>query len=359
MGPGYSSVVANAAGLASRFRTWGSSNESHRQDVVSDVGLWRISNASVNLNTKFSAVRAQGKLLIHPRVEQGPYHYYPSQRVQSASGIYAQSGDMVLVPPSKKRLTVPRAIYVGTRAPHNWGHWLMNFLPGVMIADKFFGQEDSPPLIVPSGYAEGNSRVALFEHFWGRREVIVLEPDVEFIVEDLYWFEQPVADSPRPTELKRAEPKSLNIEAMSRFRHEVLTFALDLDSEKEKTRDIFLARADGSRRGYGGDVIHREAESLGYEIIYPERLSISQQIAAFSEARRVVGPMGSAFANILFAGPGTKALIFARHYPDLVEDWWAPFADLAGVETFVIHREGRRDPWELDPREVHQFLKDF
>jgi len=229
-----------------------------------------------------------------------------------------------------------------------------------MIADNFFGQEVSPPLIVPPEYAAGNSRAALFDHFWGDREVIVLEPEVELIVDDLYWFEQPVADSPRPRERENAKPKSLNIEVMSHFRHEIRTFAMGSNSEKDKTRNIFLARADDSRRWYGGDVIHLEAKSSGYEIIVPERLSISQQITLFSEAKRIVGPMGSAFANILFAGPGTRALVLSPSHPDLIEDWWAPFADVAGVEIFVARGDKRIEGvYGLDAEEVKKFLTEF
>lgn len=69
-----------------------------------------------------------------------------------------------------------------------------------------------------------------------------------------------------------------------------------------------------SRRGMQKRVLHNEAaleealERRGYRILRPETLSTADQIAAFRQARVVVGATGAAFANCVFAREGCQVI---------------------------------------------------
>jgi capsular polysaccharide biosynthesis protein len=56
--------------------------------------------------------------------------------------------------------------------------------------------------------------------------------------------------------------------------------------------------------------------SKGFEIISPEKLTMRQQIEAFSSAEMVVGPAGSGMFNSVFCWPGTKVIDIES------ERWW-------------------------------------
>ena len=227
-----------------------------------------------------------------------------------------------------------------------------------MLASEFFSENNSPPLIVPEDYICSSSRAELFRHFWKKRQVIRLHNRQELRATKLYWFEQPVYDSPRPSNPANLLPKMLNVEIMSRFRGKLLEFSPEVKFREFGAKNLFLAR--GSSRDYGGKKIHEIAERLGFEIVFPEKLSIQEQILIFSQARRIAGPMGSAFANILFSGPKTKALILAPSYPPLIEDWWAPFAEISGTQLSVFR--GKREatqPYRLVQKEVEDVLSSF
>jgi capsular polysaccharide biosynthesis protein len=45
-----------------------------------------------------------------------------------------------------------------------------------------------------------------------------------------------------------------------------------------------------------------------FRIVYPERLSVAEQILEFSSAELVVGPSGSGMFNVVFCHPGTKVI---------------------------------------------------
>jgi capsular polysaccharide biosynthesis protein len=69
-----------------------------------------------------------------------------------------------------------------------------------------------------------------------------------------------------------------------------------------------------SRNGYGKrEMLNEEQitpllEDAGYVVLHPERLSFVDQVATFAGATHVVGNMGAAFTNLVFAPDGVKAL---------------------------------------------------
>jgi capsular polysaccharide biosynthesis protein len=56
------------------------------------------------------------------------------------------------------------------------------------------------------------------------------------------------------------------------------------------------------------NVLEQHAARAGYAILYPETLSFGEQIRAFGEAKRIVGPSGSGMLNAVFAEDGAKVL---------------------------------------------------
>ncbi len=356
-GENYTCLEVGDSGVSVKYADWPPSEEPYYQNLTAEIGLWRIRNSVVVLNTKYSAVMTGNQLAIHPRIELGPYHFNPSNRVDSTAPAYLHRGGELLIRRKRRFTAIPRAVYCGTRAPLNWGHWLLNFLPGVAIAADFFGGTPAPPLIVPAGYRDLESRATLFDHIWGNREVIICDPDVEFRVDELFWFEQPVADSPLAANPVNLVDKTVNVSALLRFRSRILDLIGKDCHPLERVRNVFLAREAG-RRDYNHEEIHQIASAEGYEIIYPNRLSIREQVALMNSARRIVGPTGSAFANILFAGPGAKALVFAR--PDEVDNWWPPFAFAAGVPMYGLYGVGTEsNPWALNPVDIKKNLQFF
>ncbi len=83
------------------------------------------------------------------------------------------------------------------------------------------------------------------------------------------------------------------------------------------TRRIYLSRNQGpaSRRLVNETAFKAVIDRFGFEEVFPERLSLDQQIALFSEAEAVIGPHGAAFTNILFMPENALVLeMFAPGY---------------------------------------------
>ena len=72
---------------------------------------------------------------------------------------------------------------------------------------------------------------------------------------------------------------------------------------------IYLSRAKfGSRRLLNESDLLPTLEADGYCVLFPEELSLFDQMATFAEATHVIGVMGAAFSNVVFAPRGVKQL---------------------------------------------------
>ena len=119
-------------------------------------------------------------------------------------------------------------------------------------------------------------------------------------------------------------------------------------------RRIYVSRLGWSRAGRSVRVLMNEAElaarlaAAGFDVIEPERMSLSEQIEAFSSARVIVGPAGSALYNAVFCQPGTR-IVDIESEPHWVALHSCLFASL-GLEYGIF--VGETDP--TDPASVHK-----
>lgn len=74
-------------------------------------------------------------------------------------------------------------------------------------------------------------------------------------------------------------------------------------------RLIYLARRGETRRPMvEAETVIDLAESLGFEIVAAESLSLLDQVRLFAKARGIAGPPGAAFTNLMWAPAGTRVL---------------------------------------------------
>ncbi|CAO3383422.1 glycosyltransferase family 61 protein [Azospirillum argentinense] len=72
---------------------------------------------------------------------------------------------------------------------------------------------------------------------------------------------------------------------------------------------LFVTRRSmGSRRVVDEDDLAAQAEACGYTVVEPGLLDLPEQIALFKGASRIVGVMGAAMTNIVFAPPGAQVV---------------------------------------------------
>ncbi len=97
---------------------------------------------------------------------------------------------------------------------------------------------------------------------------------------------------------------------------------------------------------------------LGFVTIEPERLSLEEQIAAYSQASMIVGATGAAMANLVFCQPDCPIVVLMPKFRHTAYWYWRHMAAAAGAGP-VFHVSGEQiDPLE-DPFEALAVHADF
>ncbi len=128
----------------------------------------------------------------------------------------------------------------------------------------------------------------------------------------------------------------------------------------EPTRKIYFARAadSGARGGcVNRDELDRIADEFGYERVYPERHSVTEQIRILSECSEMLGEQGSALNWTFVMQPGTRVTT-VRNYPlsrgNAFETFHNPMLAARGVAYRDIagFAVGNSTQYEIDPAVV-------
>ncbi len=191
-------------------------------------------------------------------------------------------------------------------ASNAFGHWLPEFLPKL----QFLQQHPDfvrLPIIVDAGMPQSH-----FDHLrrLAKNPLILMQANESLLCSRLL-----VAPAPTffpvetfPNDIPIHELPGLSPRAM-RF----LRAGEPYEIKKPGHRRIFLARKNMKwRRLLNEEEIAMCLLDLGFETIYIEEMTVSEQIELFQQAQWIVAPNGSALLNLVFADTATKLLVLTQ-----------------------------------------------
>ena len=260
--------------------------------------------AEVVNNRYFPYLLGGNTLMIGPKRVPGPYDVVKRKnRV-----VYARGDDVLVNRYQGERMVVDQAIFLGGRDFTNWYHWLVDGLPSLHLANRLPAHLRNLPVLVPEQIYRYPSMVEALEVFRDGRDLIVVPEWTMVRAKKLVWIDPlEVSNIPKSVVASAREPRIhlLHREGMESYRDVFL--ARFAPKKLKATRKIVLAR-EGGRRSYNQEDALAVAEEFGFEPVYPEKLSLGEQVHLFRQASHVLGPSGAGFAGLLFSQPGTKAL---------------------------------------------------
>ena len=183
----------------------------------------------------------------------------------------------------------------------NYNHWLWDELPRLLSALPHLPAETRFLVPEPLAAMQRDSLIAL-----GIAEERLLPQahDCESVVERL-WFATPLGHS----EWAATAP-----DVAIRLRIALLN-GLGV-SQSGGCRRLYISRSKAQyRRLVNEDELLPEIRRLGFDVLYPEELSLAEQVRTFAEASVVMSVHGAGLTNMLFCPP--KSLVLELHGPDV------------------------------------------
>jgi len=308
------SVTLTPAGTRIRepIRVWGEVVESAKSEDFPEIKSHELREAFVLENWSYQSAIVNHSLVIAKREDEGEWRLGGPGSTHYPTGVMATRKGLAWVKVRSHDKAIERAAYVGTRSPHTWAHWLINFLPSIYLLTSRDGGLDDVPILVPSNVPKDSHWSESLQVVLGNRRTIPLKRDKFTFVRELHWIDAPFYDTPFASDSSRRASTSLHLEFMLEFRETYLDGLGKQHLESNLPRRFFLARGAGSRRPYNQSEAIELAKKYGIEPIYAEDWSFWQKVKIFHDAELIVGPEGSGLANIIFSTPNTRVLT-----------WWA------------------------------------
>ncbi|HEU5078029.1 MAG TPA: glycosyltransferase family 61 protein [Opitutaceae bacterium] len=228
--------------------------------------------------------------------------------------------------PQPRRLAGVTLSLVTPEATSNYHHWTMDLLPRAGLAQRAGYNLSAFDHVLIKGaksafQKEGLARLGIDES----RLIRVGD-------NDLFEAERLVVPSVRHDNTK------VNLPDMTFVRRLYLP---EEPPPSAAVRRLYIGRRDAAyRRVTNERELLKELAPFGFEEIAMSKMSVAEQAKLFSEAEMIIGPNGSALANLLFANRATRVIEFFA--PGWVVGYnWMISANLGHPYSAIIGRGPR------------------
>lgn len=224
------------------------------------------------------------------------------------------------------------------------------------VLSKILDTEDIPvdvPLLVDESCAYTPSYYRLLEILNKQnRKIIYLKNNVTYNVGILYYISSPMIITPNlmPGVVEKPWHVQYDIEMLKRLRVELLPHR---DTSRKYPSRIFVSRKNASsRRKFNENECIMFLKQYGFEVVYPETLTIEEQIAVFNSAETIVAGSGAALTNLIFCPKGCNILILIGYYHPL--SIWQTLACVNDLNLYQINdRSKGKLGQKNNPYDIH------
>ena len=262
----------------------------HKGACMSFETHMRFGGCSMHVIPQAIICDAHGTVMTENRIVRETMNCDPNWYFSEWPNISRLDSERALIACAQPTRTLegPAFLAAYSRDQHSYAHWILDVLPRILVAQGMDVLKSLPVLIT----------APLTNWQLDMLRALGIDPACLSVVE---------GDLPL-----RCERLVVPIMSRELYFHPsavlLLRKALDasgLLSPSPPWRRLYVRRRSSFRLLRNDEEVASALASLGFEEVYPERLTLAQQARLFSEAAIVVGSEGAALTNALFMRPGT------------------------------------------------------
>ena len=248
----------------------------------------------------------------------------------------------VAIPEKEKKLD--SGIFLSGLYSWNYYHFTFQVLPKLQMV----GTIDSViPLLVDKKVKEIPSFAALLTVCNKQsRPVVVMEERVSYCVNNLYYVSaQTYLESNHKKGTPYIEVRCRYLPSALRFLRETM---IPVAQHEEYPKRVFIGRkyVTSGRRHFNEDACMACAKEFGFEIVFPEFLTLEQQIGLFNNAEMIIGGSGAAFTNLIYCKKGVKVIVLSKYRIG----FWQTIVDFIGGDLLYVCETNKVNH---NPKKVH------
>lgn len=273
-----------------------------------EIALWKFENGCLFGDSDM--IILEGNKAIWPKYFN--YNYNKSV-VRDYNFIYEKSGEL-----SYKRFKKQK--HYGTvfsllgKYSQTWAHALVEYYPKLSVLQNAISDSKDKITVLVPDYKDPQLREIIYEQL--RKydvNIEVIENGVTIVADTIYYMERPTKFTDHEFSVAIGDQyipkKTVNV-----VREMLVEPHIKGTEIIPKYKKIFLPRRGGIGKGIvNGKEIEDYFEKEGFYFVEPHKVTFKDKIQIFRSAEVIVGPLGSAFSNLIFCRPNTKALIFSNY----------------------------------------------
>lgn len=243
---------------------------------------------------------------------------------------------------------------------HDFGHWIWEFLPRLIVA---LDSDELRPMPVLIDHGMPATHREALEMLLPKGFSVIEVPAYRSVRVAKLWVASALVYVPL-MEVRKERIDYANVAAHpGRFGGVIdsMTHRFDASLGRPKGgRRVYLARQHWRRRKLlNASRIEAIARSHGFEVVFPDELDFRDQVTLVREADFLVGPDGSAFYLAFFAGKSANACILSNRTIGITFVEQTILLQAAGWNvTFLIGDTRQEDPYYPDfaDYEIDEFV---
>lgn len=261
----------------------------------------------------------------------------------------------------KHTVIIPRGIKIGGMFGFNFYHLLFQLLPRMMHTSKI---DRVVPVLLDRRVEEIGNMKQLVDWFNAEnREIIYMDEKTEYKVEELYVITSANLCIPNFKDgYSMYEPKSkYSKETIEMMRTIMLPHKTTIATPEK----IYICRRNATKlRSYNEEELYAIVKNMGFVDVYPETMTIGEQIALFSNAKIIISPEGAALSNTMFIQKDCKVVVMycmptlTSEFAGLIKMRGADLIEIYDVPQDMKNPSVQRN-YYIEPQQLKNVVKEM
>lgn len=195
--------------------------------------------------------------------------------------------------------------------PTNWYHFLFDLVPKIWQAE--LGRFVGVGVAVGSDVSSSPNHRLVLDSVMGQGQLFPLDPSRIFACND--WLDSEPLSFHVGSD--RGQPMGLHYQGEMLREYQawlnrtlLRKFTSNADRASASPQKLFLARPATSRRSHNQRDLIAKLDQYGFVAVETGEMRAVEQARLLSSAKVVVAPSGAALANLIFAQPGTRVVVY-------------------------------------------------
>lgn len=281
---------------------------------IPNIKFYKLEKVFCNINASSFITHDMKKIYVEV------FPYIDKKQANYSSGFLKKHDDSyayVEKISEKNILKFDRILFLGGNGSFNFYHWMIELAPKLLFLDNSILEDNRINIILVNETVKKNENFKWVlkkctEHLTSIK-IIYVNQNINFYAEKLFFvntFNLTVYNF-NYLEKNYQNTTILNSESLKllqlRLKNELSII------EPMHCKKIFILRnqdtvSDYNKRNYNEDEVFNFFHGEGFLGVYPDRLTLKEQIEIFRNADFIVGPSGASWSNLIFSNASTKAI---------------------------------------------------